>query len=83
MFTKIRWHNLVQDPEDTPTRTGDNFLCMTDSGHLRVLSYCEGFNCSPYNKEDEIRVFAWADLKSTHSRVLAGDVLAAVQEAMA
>lgn len=83
MFTKIKWHNLVQNPEDKPERTGDDFLCITDSGYLHVLSYYDGFNCSPSSKEHEIRVFMWADLKNTRSRLLTGNVLAAVQEAMA
>lgn len=83
MFAKIKFHNLVQNPEDKPKRTGDNFLCLTESGFLHVLSYYDGFNCSPTSKEDEIRVFMWADVGSAHRRILSGDVLAAVQEARA
>lgn len=83
MFTKIKWHNLVQNPEDKPERDGDDFLCITDSGYLHVLSYYDGFNCSPTSKEHEIRVFAWADVKSVRNRILSGKVLAAVEEAMA
>lgn len=83
MFTKIKWHDLTQNPEDRPKRTGDDFLCITETGYLHVLSYYDGFNCSPNSKEHEIRVFMWADLKNTRSRLLTGNVLAAVQEAMA
>lgn len=83
MFSKIKWHNLVQNPEDKPKRNGRDFFCLTDSGYFQVLDYYDGFNCTPNSKEYEIRVFLWADVKEVRRHLISGDVLAALQEVYA